>query len=132
MCFSFKYSLSICLFIQSDVNNSSASHHLFLFTYANSLLMTCAFRLNIEYILLVSTYVVCERLSIQSDVNNSSASHHFCLFTYANSFFLELVFVLIFSVYLFIYSKRSKQKQVEPTCFYLLMKMSCCQTWFSF
>ena len=28
-----------------------------------------------------------------------------------------MVFVLIFSIYLFIYSKRCQQKQVEPTTF---------------
>ena len=63
----------------------------------------------------------------------AGGTDHLFLFTYANSVFLEMVFILIFSVYLFIYSKRSKQKQVEPTtCFYLLMQMNCCETWFSF
>ena len=37
-----------CLFIQSHVNNSSTSHHVCLFTYANSLLITCAFHFNIH------------------------------------------------------------------------------------
>ena len=43
MWFSFEYSLSIILFIQSDVNKSSASHHLFLFTYANNLVLDMVF-----------------------------------------------------------------------------------------
>ena len=37
-----------------------------------------------------------------------------------------MFFVLIFSIYLFIYSKRCKEQQVESTtCFYLLMEMVC-------
>ena len=39
---------------------------------------------------------------------------------------LHVLFVLIFIIYLFIYSKRCQQKQVEPTtCFYLLMEIVC-------
>ena len=52
-------------------------------------------------------------------------SDHLFLFTYANSFLLDMVFVLIFIIYLFIYSKPCQQKQVEPTtCFYLLMEIA--------
>ena len=58
---------------------------------------------------------------------------HLFLFTYATRLFLEMVFIFIFSIYLFIYSKQCQQKQVEPiTCFYLLMENICCETWFSF
>ena len=57
----------------------------------------------------------------------AGGTDHLFLFTYANNFFLQMVFVGIFSIYLFIYSKRCKQKQVEPTtCFYLLMQISYC------
>ena len=48
MCFSFYYSWSICLLLQSEVNNSIPNHHLFLFTYANKLLITCVFPFNIH------------------------------------------------------------------------------------
>ena len=50
MWFSFEYSVFICLFIQSDVKKSSATHHLFLFTYWNWLLITWGFLLNIQYL----------------------------------------------------------------------------------
>ena len=54
----------------------------------------------------------------------AGGTDHLFLFTYANSFFLHKVFVLILSIYLFIYLKRCQQKQVEPTtCFYLLMQI---------
>ena len=63
----------------------------------------------------------------------AGGTDHLFLFTYENEWLSDMVFVLIFSIYLLIYSKQCQQKQVEPiTCFYLLMKMSCCQTWFSF
>ena len=63
----------------------------------------------------------------------AGGTDHLFLFTYANIFFLHIVLVLIFSVYLFIYSKRCQQKQVKATtCFYLLMEITCCETWFSF
>ena len=124
MWFSFKYSLSICLLLQSDVNNSSASHHLFLFTYANLLLITCAFRFNINYLFI---YL------FKAMSTKTGGSDHLFLFTYANHLFRDRVFVLIFSIYLFIYSNWCQQKQVEATtCFYLLMEITCCETGFSF
>ena len=47
---------------------------------------------------------------------------HLFLFTYANYLLWEMAFFLIFSVYLFIYLKQSKQKQVEATTFIYLCK----------
>ena len=39
---------------------------------------------------------------------------------------LHVLFVLIFIIYLFIYSKRCQQKRMEATtCFYLLMQITC-------
>ena len=49
-------------------------------------------------------------------------SDHLFLFTYANYLLWEMAFFLIFSVYLFIYLKQSKQKQVEATTFIYLCK----------
>ena len=122
MCFSFSYSLFICLFIQNNVNKSSASHHLFLFTYANCLLITCGFHFNIYYLFV---YL------FKAMSTKAGGSNHLFLFTYGNHFLLHMVFVLIFIIYLFIYSKRCQQKQVEPTtCFYLLMQITCCDKWF--
>ena len=111
MCFSFKYSLSICLFIQRDVNKSSASHHLFLFTYGNYFLITCAFRLNIHNLFLYLFKVMSTK---------AGGSDHLFLFTYGNHLLLIRVFVLISIIYLFIYSKRCQQKQVELTTFIYL------------
>ena len=48
----------------------------------------------------------------------AGGSDHLFLFTYANSFFLDLVFLVIFMIHFFIYSKRRQQKQVAATtCF---------------
>ena len=52
----------------------------------------------------------------------AGATDHLFLFTYGNCFLLDMVFLLIFSIYLFIYSKRSKEKQVEPTTSIYLCK----------
>ena len=105
MCFSFSYSWSISLLLQSHVNNSSTSHHLFLFTYANSLLITCDFRFNI-YDLFVCFFKV---------ISTTVAQVNTCFYLLMQIvFLLDMVFVVIFSVYLFIYSKRCPQKQVEP------------------
>ena len=52
----------------------------------------------------------------------TGGTDHLFLFTYVNSFFLDLVFVVIFSIYLFIYSKQCQQKQVEQTTFIYLWK----------
>ena len=57
-------------------------------------------------------------------LTKAGGTDHLFLFTYANIFFLDLIFVVIFSIYLFIYSKRCQQKQVEATtCFYLVMQI---------
>ena len=57
---------------------------------------------------------------------------HLFLFTYANHLFLQMVFVVIFSIYLFIYSKRCQQKQVEATTFIYLWKLVVDYMWFLF
>ena len=44
---------------------------------------------------------------------------HLFLFTFVNSFFLDMVFILIFMIYLFIYSKRCQQKQVDDDHLFL-------------
>ena len=161
MFFSFSYSLFICLFIQNDVNKSSASHHLFLFTYANHFFIKCDFRFNIHYLFVY----LCKAMS------TTAAQVTTCFYLLMEiDCWLHVVFVLIFIIYLFIYSKRCQQKQVELTTFiylwkslvvrhgfhlnihylfiylfkamstkaggsddlYLLMEMNCTYTWFSF
>ena len=47
----------------------------------------------------------------------AGGTDHLFLFTYANDLLWDRVFVLIFSIYLFIYSKWCQQKQVEATTF---------------
>ena len=44
---------------------------------------------------------------------------HLFLFTYVNSFFLDIVFVVIFMIYLFIYSKPCQQKQMDDDHLFL-------------
>ena len=111
------FNIHISLIIQSDVKNSSASHHLFLFTYGNCLLITCGFRFNIHYLFV---YL------FKAMSTKAGGSDHLFLFTYGNHFLFDMVFVLIFIIYLFIYSKRCQQKHLEVTiCFYLLMQITC-------
>ena len=69
-------------------------------------------------------YSVSIYLFIQSDVNKSSWNWR-PLFTYGNHFLWQMVFVLIFSIYLFIYSKRCQQKQVELTTFITCVSGVC-------
>ena len=52
----------------------------------------------------------------------AGGSDHLFLFTYVNHLLWDMVFVWIFSIYLFIYSKRYQQKQVELTTFIYLCK----------
>ena len=163
MVFILIFNIHICLLIQSHVNKSSASHHVFLFTYGNCLFITCGFRFNIQYLFFylfkamstkAAQVTTCFYLPMQITCchtwfsfeyyylfvylfkvmsTKAGGTDHLFLFTYANSLLLDMVFVLIFIIYLFIYSKRCKQKHVEPkTCFYLLMQITCCETWFSF
>ena len=62
-----------------------------------SLVLTHGFRNNIHY-LFIYLFKVMQTKPGRAD--------HLFLFTYANSFLLDLVFVVIFIIYLFIYSKR--------------------------
>ena len=112
MLFVLIFSLSICLLIQSDVKNSSASHHLFLFTYGNCLMITCGFRFNIHYLFV---YL------FKAMSTKAGGSEHLFLFTYANHLLWHVVFVLIFSIYLFIYSKRCQQKQCKSPCVFIYL-----------
>ena len=52
----------------------------------------------------------------------AGGTDHLFLFTYVNYLLLHMVLVLIFIIYLFIYSKRCQQKQVELTTFIYLWK----------
>ena len=47
----------------------------------------------------------------------AGGSDHLFLFTYGNELLWEMLSVLIFMIYLFIYWKRCKQKQVEDDLF---------------
>ena len=105
------FNIHICLLIQSDVNKTSTRHHLFLFTYGNCLLITCGFHFNINYLFV---YL------FKAMSTKAGGTDHLFLFTYANHLLSDRLFVLLFIIYLFIYSKRCQQKQVEPkTCIYL-------------
>ena len=52
----------------------------------------------------------------------AGGSDHLFLFTYGNNLLWDMIFVWIFMIYLFIYSKRCQQKQVELTTFIYLWK----------
>ena len=113
-----------CLFIQSHVKNSSASHHVCLFTYVNSLLITCAFRFNIHDLFVYFFKVI------------STTAAQVTTFVYLLmqiTCWLHVLFVLIFMIYLFIYSKWRKQQQWQlPPVFIYLCKSLVDYIWFSF
>ena len=95
---------------------ASGTDHLFLFIYANCLLIICGFRFNIHYLF------VC--LFKLTSIETAGTDHLF-LFTYGNHLLSHMVFVLIFTIYFFIYWNSCQQKQVEPTTsFYLLVCQS--------
>ena len=92
---------------------ASGTDHLFLFTYANCLLIICGFRFNIQYL-----FVYLFKLT---SIETAGTDHLF-LFTYANDLLWHILFVLIFSIYLFTYSKWCQEIHMEPnTLFYLLI-----------
>ena len=81
-----------------------------------SLVVRHDFHLNIQYLFIY--------LFIQSDINKSRWNWP-PLFTYASHLLWDMVFVWIFSNYLFIYSKRCQQKKVEETtCLYVFFSES--------
>ena len=154
MCFLSKYLLSICLFIQSDVNKSRWKRPPVFIYLWKSLVVNHGFRFNIHYLLFIYSkrcqqkqveattcfyllmeitccetwfsfeYSISIYLFIQSDINKSRWNWP-PLFTYANHLLWDMVFVWIFSNYLFIYSKRCQQKQVEvTTCLYVFFSES--------
>ena len=118
------HSWSICLLLESDVNNSSANHHLFLFTYANKLLITCGFPFNIHDLFVYFFKVM----------STKAAQVTTCFYLLMEiGYWLHVVFLLIFMIYLFIYSKRCKQKQRKsPPVFIYLCKSLVDYMWFSF
>ena len=131
--------------------------HIFLFTYATRLFLEMVFififsiylfiyskrcqQKQVEpitcfYLLMQMTscekcfcfyYSVSIYLFIQRDVNKSRWKRR-PLFTYENDLLSDMVLVVIFSIYLFIH-KSTKAGGSDDI--YLLMKMTCCQTWFS-
>ena len=111
MCFSFEYSLSICLFIQSDVNKSRWKRPPVFIYLWKSLVVNQGFRFNIYYLFV---YL------FKAMSTKAGGSDDLFLFTYVNHLLWDMVFVWIFSIYLFIYSKRCQQKQVELTTFIYL------------
>ena len=96
----------------SDINKSKFSecfimstkrgtHDLFLFTYGNRLLNTCAFPLKI-YIIFVYLFKLTSTTAAQV------TTFVYLLMEIAS--WLHVLFVLVFSIYLFTYSKGCQQK----------------------
>ena len=113
-----------CLFIQSDVKNSSASDQFCLFTYVNSLLITCVFRFNIHDLFVYFFKVM----------STTAAQVTTCFYLLMEiDCWLHVVFVSIFMMYSFIYSKGCKQNQRKsPPVFIYLWKLIVHYMWFSF
>ena len=157
-----QFTQNTSLLIRINVNETSGTGHVCLFTYWNPLLITCGFRFNIEYLLFIYSKW-CQQQQCKSPL----------LFIYANSLlitcpfrfnnhdlfvylfkvmsttasqittcfyllmqitcWLHVLFVLIFSIYLFIYSKWCKQMQRKsPPVFIYLWKLVVDYMWFLF
>ena len=113
-----------CLFIQSDVNNSSASHQFCLFTYANSLLITCVFRFNIHDLFVYF-------FKVMSTTASQVTTCFYLLMQIAC--WLHVLFVLIFMIYLFTSSKWCQQQHPKsPPVFIYLCKSLVDHMCFSF
>ena len=110
----------ISLLIKINVTKKCGNDQLHLFTYPNRWRITCAFRFNIQYI-----FVYLFKLTW---TKAAQVTTYFYLLMQI-SYWLHVVFILIFIIYLFIYSTWCQQQQVEvTTCFYLLMQITC---WFN-
>ena len=127
---------------------AGGTDHLFLFTYENHLLWDMVFVLIFMIYLFIYLkwckqmqrnsppvfIYLCKWLVVRQGFRfnihdlfvylfkvmstKAGGNDHLFLFTYANSLFLDFVFVVIFSIYLFIYSKQCQQKQVETDHLY--------------
>ena len=93
---------------------AGGSDHLFLFTYGNWLLITCAFRFNIYYLFIYW---------FKAMSKEAGGSDHLFLFTYGNHLLWDMVFALIFIIYyLFIQSDVNKSRWKRPPLFIYLCK----------
>ena len=88
-----------------------------LFTYANRLLIKCAFRFKVYNIFIFLFKLISTK---------AGPSHHLFLFTYGNKLLITCGFRFNIQ-YLFVYlfkAMSTKAAQVT-TCFYLLMEIGC-------
>ena len=101
--FSFEYPWYFYLFIQSDVNKSIWNRPPVFIYLLKSLVVTHSFRFNIQYL-----FVYLFKLT---SIETGGTDHLF-LFTYANYLLWHMVFILIFTIYFFIYWNSCQQKQL--------------------
>ena len=101
-----------------------ASHHLFLFTYGNWLLIACGFPFNIHDLFV---YFFTAKSTIAAQVTT-------CFYLLMEiGYWLHVVFLFIFMIYLFTSSQRSQQQQRKsPSVFIYLCKLLVYYRWFSF
>ena len=88
---------------------AGGTDHLFFIYLCKWLVVRDGFHFNIQYLFI---YL------FKGMSTKARGSDHLFLFTYAKSLLIhKVIFILIFSIYFFIYSKRCQQKQVELTTF---------------
>ena len=102
---------------------AGGTDHLFLFTYGNWLLITCAFRFNIHYLFVY----------LFKAMSTKAGGKRPPVFIYLwKSLFVRHGFRLNIQ-YLFIYLFKAMSTKAGGTHdLYLLMEITCCETWFSF
>ena len=113
-----------CLLIRINVNETDGTGHVYLFTYGNWLLITCAFSFNIHDLFL---YLFKAMSTTASQITTcfSLLMEIAC--------WLHVVLVLIFMIYLFTSSQRSQQQQRKsPPVFIYLWKLVIDYMCFSF
>ena len=123
MWFSFQYSLSICLFIQRDVNKSRWKRPpVFIYLW----------KLIVDYMWFSFQYSLSIYLFIQSDVNKSRWKRPPVFIYLCKSLVVRHGFCFNIQ-YLFIYLFKAMSTEAGGTDdLYLLMEITSCDTWFSF
>ena len=119
-----EYCYIFFLLFKINVSETGGSDHLFLFTYANCLFLHIGFCFNIQYLFIY----------LFKGMSTEAAQVTTCFYLLMEiDCWLHVVFVLIFSIYLFTYSKVCQQKQCKsPPVFIYLWKLIVDYMWFLF
>ena len=100
-----RFTQNTSLLIRINVNETSGTGHVCLFSYWNPLLITCGFCFNIDYLFV---YLFKAMSTTAAQVTT------FVYLLMQIACWLHVLFVLIIMIYLFTYSKWCKQQHRKP------------------